>query len=152
VRGLREAGPPMMRGKVYLVEDDRSVRKALHRLIESAGFEVESFADAAGYMGCPVPSPPACIVLDVRMPIVSGFELQSAISGTDRALPIVFITGHGGEDSRAKALESGAVALLFKPLDEDALLSAIDRALGETRRSGSGEGPRPVSGRRPLGR
>jgi FixJ family two-component response regulator len=119
----------MTRGKVYLVEDDRSVRRALHRLIESAGLEVESFADAAGYLRSPVPSPPACIVLDIRMPVMSGFELQSAISGTDRALPIVFITGHGGEESRAKALESGAVDVLFKPVDEEALLAAIGRAL-----------------------
>ena len=119
----------MARGKVYIVEDDRSVRRALHRLIESAGFDVESFADAASYMGSAVPSPPACIVLDVRMPAMSGFELQEAISGTDRALPIVFITGHGGEESRAKARASGAVELLFKPIDEDELLEAIDRAL-----------------------
>ena len=63
------------------------------------------------------------------MPLMTGFELQSAIFGTERSLPIVFITGHGGEDIRAQAIESGAVDLLFKPVDEDALLAAIEKAL-----------------------
>jgi FixJ family two-component response regulator len=119
----------MTRGKVYLVEDDQSVRRALHRLIDAAGFEVRSFADAAGYLAGPLPEPPACIVLDIRMPFMTGFELQSAIAGTERSLPIVFITGHGGEDVRAQALESGAVDLLFKPVDEHALVAAIEKAL-----------------------
>jgi FixJ family two-component response regulator len=119
----------MTRGKVYLVEDDQSVRRALQRLIGAAGFEVESFPNAAGYLTGPVPDARACIVLDVRMPLMTGFELQSAISGTERSLPIVFITGHGGEDIRAQAIESGAVDLLFKPVDEDALLAAIEKAL-----------------------
>jgi FixJ family two-component response regulator len=98
-------------------------------LIGAAGFDVQSFSDAASYLTGPLPEAPGCIVLDIRMPVMTGFELQSAISGTERSLPIVFITGHGGEDVRAQALESGAVALLFKPVDEHALLEAIEKAL-----------------------
>ena len=119
----------MTRGKVYLVEDDQSVRRALHRLIGAAGFDVRSFSDAASYLTGPLPEVPGCIVLDIRMPVMTGFELQSAISGTERSLPIVFITGHGGEDIRAQAMESGAVDLLFKPVDESALVAAIEKAL-----------------------
>jgi len=122
----------MTRGTVFLVDDDASVRKALHRLIRAAGYDVESFPDAAGYLASPAPSLPACIGLDIRMPTMSGFELQSAIAGTSRALPVVFITGHGDEAVRSQALEAGAVDVLFKPIDEEELVSAIEKAL-ETR-------------------
>ena len=115
----------MIRGTVFLVDDDASVRKALQRLIRAAGYDVESFPDAAGYLASPAPSLPACIVLDIRMPTMSGFELQSAIAGTSRALPVVFITGHGDEAVRSQALEAGAVDVLFKPIDEEELVSAI---------------------------
>jgi FixJ family two-component response regulator len=116
-------------GTVILVDDDASVRKALQRLIRAAGYEVESFADAAEYLARPAPSPPACIVLDIRMPVMTGFDLKSAIAGTGRALPVVFITGHGDEDVRIQALEAGAVDVLFKPIDEESLVDAIERAL-----------------------
>jgi len=122
----------MTRGTVFLVDDDASVRKALQRLIRAAGYDVESFPDAAAYLASPVPALPACIVLDIRMPTMSGFELQSAIAGTPRALPVVFITGHGDETVRSQALEAGAVDVLFKPIDEEELVSAIEKAL-ETR-------------------
>jgi FixJ family two-component response regulator len=122
----------MTRGTVFLVDDDASVRKALQRLIRAAGYDVESFPDAAGYLASPAPSLPACMVLDIRMPTMSGFELQSAIAGTSRALPVVFITGHGDEAVRSQALEAGAVDVLFKPIDEEELVSAIEKAL-ETR-------------------
>jgi FixJ family two-component response regulator len=121
-------------GTVFLVDDDASVRKALQRLIRAAGYDVESFADAAEYLARPAPSPPACIVLDIRMPVMTGFELQSAIAGTSRALPVVFITGHGDEDVRAQALQAGAVDVLFKPIDEEALVAAIEKALVPRRR------------------
>ena len=123
----------MPEGTVFLVDDDASVRKALQRLIRAAGYEVESFADAAEYLARPPPSPPACIVLDIRMPVMTGFDLQSAIAGTSRALPVVFITGHGDEDVRTQALEAGAVDVLFKPIDEEALVAAIERALAVPR-------------------
>jgi two-component system response regulator FixJ len=121
-------------GTVILVDDDASVRKALQRLIRAAGYEVQSFADAASYLERPAPSRPACIVLDIRMPAMTGFDLQSAIAGTSRSLPVVFITGHGDEDVRTQALEAGAVDVLFKPIDEDALVAAIEKALGPTAR------------------
>ncbi len=119
----------MPQGTVILVDDDASVRKALQRLIRAAGYEVQPFADAASYLARPAPPPPACIVLDIRMPSMTGFDLQTAIAGTSRSLPVVFITGHGDEDVRTQALEAGAVDVLFKPIDEDALVAAIEKAL-----------------------
>ena len=119
----------MPRGKVFLVDDDASVRRALERLIRSAGYEVASVADGAAYLACPPPIRPACLVLDIRMPRMSGFHLHTAVAGTEWALPTVFITGHGSEDVRAQALASGAVDVLFKPIDEETLMAAIERAL-----------------------
>jgi FixJ family two-component response regulator len=120
----------MTPGKVFLVDDDAAVRKALERLIRSAGYAVVAVSDAAAYMSCAPPTPPACLVLDIRMPGLSGFDLQNAVAGTPWALPTVFITGHGGDDVRDQAICSGAVDVLFKPIDEVTLLVAIERALG----------------------
>jgi FixJ family two-component response regulator len=128
------------RGTVLVVDDDLAVRKALHRLIQAAGYKVESLADAAAYLARPPTPPPACLVLDIRMPGMNGLELQSAISGTSRALPIVFITGHGGEEMRSQALASGAVEVLFKPLDETTLLGAIEQALLRSRTAAGSAG------------
>jgi two-component system, LuxR family, response regulator FixJ len=121
----------MTRGTVFLVDDDASVRKALQRLIRAAGYDVESFADAAGYLASPVPSLPACIVLDIRMPTMSGFELQSAIAGTSRALPVVFITGHGDVPMAVNAMKSGAADFIQKPFRDQDLLDRIHKALAQ---------------------
>ena len=120
----------MTQGTVFLVDDDPSVRKALQRLIRCAGYEVELLADAAAYLAGSAPrASPACLLLDIRMPGMSGFDLQTAIAGTDHALPIVFITGHGDEQVRAHGLAAGAVDVLFKPLDQALLFGALSRAL-----------------------
>src|SRR5262249_26320692 len=105
----RARQPSMTRGKVYLIDDDPSVRPGRDWRIRSGACDVVPLADAACYLVRPGPEAPACLLLDIRMPGMSGFELQSAISGTPRALPVVFITGHGDEDVRAQALASGAV-------------------------------------------
>ena len=119
----------MARGTVFLVEDDAWVRKALHRLILMSGFQVESFADGAGFLARDAPLRPACLVVDIRMPGMTGLELQSAVAGTAHGLPVVFITGHGDENVRAQALTGGAVGVLFEPIDERALVAAIEKAL-----------------------
>jgi two-component system response regulator FixJ len=118
-----------MAPRVYIVDDDGPVRKALRRLVGAAGYEVEAFTCAEDYLaGGPV-KVPACLVLDMRMPGMSGLDLQRVVKGTERDLPIVFITGHGDEEARAQAMDAGAVDVLQKPLDGDALLTAIARAL-----------------------
>ena len=117
---------------VLIVDDDASVRKALGRLIRSAGYEVELFGGAAEYLAREVPPRPACLLLDVRMPGMTGIELQRTIEGTQRGLPIVFITGHGDDDIREKTLTAGAVDVLSKPVDDKVLLAAIEQALSRS--------------------
>lgn len=124
-----------MRATVCLVDDDPAVRRGLDRLLRAAGYTVKSLDSGAEYIAHPAPVGPSCLILDIRMPRMSGFELQEAIVGTAHERPIVFITGHGDEDVRVRCLSSGAVDLLFKPIEASVLMGAVERALA----SGSGE-------------
>jgi FixJ family two-component response regulator len=118
---------------VCIVDDDASVRKALGRLVRAAGYEVELFCCASEYLAREEPPPrPACLLLDVRMPRMTGLELQRTIEGTQRAVPIVFITGHGDETIREQALSAGTVDVLYKPIDDQVLLAAIAEALSRS--------------------
>ena len=119
-----------MAPRILVVDDDGPVRKALGRLFRGAGYEVELFPSAEEYLAREPAEPPACLVLDMRMPGMGGLELQGIIGGTAKSLPIVFITGHADEDARTQALAAGAIAVLQKPLDEEVLLAAVDTALG----------------------
>ena len=119
---------------VFIVDDDASVRKALGRLIRAAGYDVELFCCPSEYLAREVATPPACLLLDVRMPGMTGIELQQRIGGTPRDLPIVFITGHGDEAVREKTLAAGAVDVLYKPVDDQVLLAAIEQALSRSLR------------------
>jgi FixJ family two-component response regulator len=119
----------LRQGLVLVVDDDTAVRKALQRLLQAMGFEVESLASAQDYLRRPPAPRPACIVLDIRMPGMTGFELRDAIAGTERDLPVVFITGHGDADVREQAMGAGAVDVLFKPVDERCLRAAVEKAL-----------------------
>ena len=124
------------RATVFIVDDDASVRKALQRLIRASGYEVEAFENGAAYLAKATPAPArCCLVLDIRMPGMSGLDLQRALNGTARSVPIIFITGHGDDDARNQALSAGAVDVLYKPLDEHVLLEAIERALGRARQT-----------------
>jgi FixJ family two-component response regulator len=119
---------------VFIVDDDASVRKALGRLVRAAGYEVELFCGASEFLARDAPHRPACLLLDVRMPGMTGLELQQTIGGTQRDLPIVFITGHGDETIRERTLAAGAVEVLYKPVDDRVLLAAIEQALSRCRR------------------
>jgi FixJ family two-component response regulator len=119
-----------MAPRILVVDDDAPVRRALGRLFKSAGYEVQLFASAEEYLAHEPAQPPACLVLDMRMPGMGGLTLQRAIAGTARGLPIVFVTGHADEDARTQALATGAIAVLQKPLDEEILLDAVNTALG----------------------
>jgi len=115
--------------RVFVVDDDEPVRRSLGRLLHTAGYEVELLAGAAAYLARAVPTRPACLLLDMRMPGMGGVELQHRILGTAHDVPIIFITAHGDEGLRRALLRTGAVDVLFKPLDADVLLEAIARAL-----------------------
>jgi FixJ family two-component response regulator len=115
---------------VFLVDDDASVRRALGRLIKSAGHNVQTFASAREFLGTKTGSEEAaCLVLDVRMPGLTGMDLQRELQTINRNVPIVFITGHGDIPMSVKAMKAGAVDFLSKPVKDTDLLRAIERAL-----------------------
>jgi FixJ family two-component response regulator len=123
----RAGGPPV----VFVVDDDPSVRKSLTRVMTSAGYTVEAFSSARDFLTREPFVGPCCLVLDVRMPGLTGLELQEALAGKDHRMPIVFITGHGDISMSVKAMKAGAVDFLTKPFDVDNLLAAVQRALAK---------------------
>ena len=114
---------------VFVVDDDVSVRESLELLIGFAGWQPETFSSAEEFLTRPRPLVPNCLVLDVSLPDLNGLELQKLIA-TDRIdMPIIFITGHGDVPMTVQAMKAGAVEFLTKPIDDDALLTAIRHAL-----------------------
>jgi len=122
------------RATVFVVDDDGAVRDALSMLIRSIGLPVESFADAAAFLAAHDPERPGCLVLDVRMPGMSGLELQERLNGMASPLPILFISGHGDVPVAVHAMRNGAVDFLQKPFDEQALIDSIHRSIERDRR------------------
>jgi FixJ family two-component response regulator len=122
-------------GIVYVVDDDASVRRALARLIASAGLDVETFPSAKAFLHHPPVDRPACLVLDVRLPGESGLELQTALADAGRFLPIIFVTGHGTVQAGVRAMKEGAIDFLQKPVDERELLGGIQQALTRSRQA-----------------
>ncbi len=117
---------------VFVIDDDASVRKALQRLLRTVGRRVETFASAAEFLARESLPAWACVVLDVRMPGVGGFELQRRLATSHPALPVVMITGHGDDEVRQRGLDAGAIAVLDKPFDDQVLLDAVATALERT--------------------
>ena len=118
-----------MATRIFVVDDDGPVRRALGRLFQTAGYAVQQFASAEEYLANAPAERPACLVLDMRMPGMGGLALQRLI-GVTANLPIIFITGHADEEACRQALAAGAIAVLQKPLDEQVLLGAVKTALG----------------------
>ena len=114
---------------VFLIDDDPSARRGLSRVIRIAGFNVVVFASAEDFLARPHHNGPGCIVLDVKMPGLSGLELQAEITKKVCAMPIIFISGHSDVPTTAEAMKEGAVDFLTKPVDRDHLLEAIRTAL-----------------------
>jgi FixJ family two-component response regulator len=114
---------------IFIVDDDASVRKSLTRVMTSAGYAVETFASARDFLAREPFVGPCCLILDVRMPGLTGLDLQEALAGKGHRMPIVFITGHGDISMSVKAMKGGAADFLTKPFDVENLLEAIQRAL-----------------------
>ena len=112
-----------------VVDDDESVRESLSGLIRSVGFGVMVFASAEEFLGSNRLLDADCLILDVRMPGMSGIDLQRQLAASHTSIPVIFITAHGDEEARVRALNGGAVDYLLKPFSEEALLKAIDTAL-----------------------
>lgn len=114
-----------------VVDDDADVRVALTRLAMSAGLDVEAFASGAEFLRSMQDHEPDCLVLDLHMPEMNGFDVQAALATSSSTIPVVVITGRDTEDARARAMQLGASAYLPKPVDHEALLAAIDVAVSE---------------------
>ena len=114
---------------VSVVDDDESVRESLPDLLRECGFAVEAFASAEAFLVSECLGQTQCLLLDIAMPGMSGLELQRELTRRRYAIPIVFITAHGDETDRPRLLAQGAVACLFKPFSEAALLEALQAAL-----------------------
>jgi len=116
---------------IAVVDDEESVRKALHRLLRSAGFAVETFSSGAEFLESVRDHEPACVVLDLHMPQLSGFEVQASLAGAGARVPVVIITGHDTPEARDRVMAQGAKSYLRKPVDDLALLAAIRSAIPE---------------------
>ena len=114
---------------VFVVDDDASVRESLKSLIDSAGWKPETFASAQEFLSCPRVLTPSCLVLDVTLPGLNGFELQKRVAADRIDMPIIFISGYGDVPMTVQAMKAGAVEFLTKPVGGDVLLSAIQNAI-----------------------
>ncbi len=117
---------------VFVVDDDASVRRSLARLVKTAGYDAEAFGSVRDFLARRPHDGPCCLVLDVRMPGLSGLDLQEALRVAGQRLSIVFITGYRHGPGTVKAMKGGAVDVLTKPVDEEALLGAIRQAVART--------------------
>src|SRR5882724_3773311 len=114
---------------VRVVDDDESIRRSLSGLLQSVGLCVTTYNSAQDFLAFDKPDTPGCLVLDVHLPGLSELDLQKALAGTDRALPVIFLTGLGDIPMTVSAMKGGAVEFLTKPLNAPALLKAIRHAI-----------------------
>lgn len=118
---------------VFVVEDDVSMRESLELMIRCAGWKPELFASAQAFLSRPVAGTPSCLLLDVEMPGLDGFELQERVAFDRSEMPIIFLTGHGDIPKTVRAMKAGAVEFFTKPFADEVLLQAIRRAIERSR-------------------
>src|SRR6476659_10558546 len=118
---------------VYVIDDDASVRDSLKSLFGSVGLHVELFDSADDFLQSQHPDVPCCLVLDVRLPGLSGLEFQGELAKAGKDLPIIFMTGYGDIPMTVQAMKAGAVEFLTKPFGDDVLLSAVRHAIKRSR-------------------
>src|SRR5213080_937398 len=133
---------------VFVVDDDRAFRDALRRLLTSVGLTVEVFPSAQAFLSSPRRHAPGCLLLDVRLPGLSGLDLQRELADTNATLPIIFLTGHGDIPMSVRAMKAGAVEFLTKPFREQELLDAIRSAIERDRTMRAERQERSELGRR----
>ena len=114
---------------IHLIDDDPSFNRAVARLLTVAGFGVKKFTSAAGFLAQHRDESRGCVLVDLRMPEMSGIELQAALAKTPNPLPVIFLTGHGDIPTSVQAIKSGAEDFLTKPVQKEPLLAAVQRAL-----------------------
>ncbi|GGZ26401.1 nodulation protein W [Asticcacaulis endophyticus] len=114
---------------VFVVDDDGAIREALSSLFRSMGFDVRSFSTAMEFMAHDLPDLPSCLVLDIRLPLISGLEFQSQLARQNIHIPIIFMTGHGDIPMSVRAMKAGAVDFLTKPFRDQDMLDAVASAI-----------------------
>jgi two-component system response regulator FixJ len=122
---------------VFIVDDDDAIRDSLQILLECAGFRAESFSTPLAFLESDAPSRPGCLLVDVRMPQMSGLDVQERLARDGRAIPVVVMTGHGDVPLAVRAMKAGAVDFVEKPFDEESLLAAVRSALARAAESGT---------------
>jgi FixJ family two-component response regulator len=115
---------------VAIVDDEESVRRALKRLLRASGFEVETFASGSELIKALPTNAPSCLILDIHMPRMSGFEIQAELEARKLEIPVIFVTAFEDPEDERRARSAGAVGLLRKPIKGEALLAAISSAVG----------------------
>lgn len=114
---------------IHVVDDDTAFRKAVTRLLRAAKYQVRDYGSVAEFISCDAAATPGCILLDLRLPGASGFDLQQSLATQEDRLPIVFLTGHGDIPASVRAMKAGAVDFLTKPVQRETLLRAVQSAL-----------------------
>jgi FixJ family two-component response regulator len=117
---------------IAVVDDDEAIRDAIQSLLRAVGLRAAVFASAEDFLQADQRQATACLIVDVRMPRMSGLELQRQLATANSPMPIIFITAHGDAETRARALRAGAVAFLDKPFSDEVLLRAVQAALPST--------------------
>src|SRR5260370_24699334 len=126
--------------QVYILDDDVSVREAVGSLIRSVGLKVRTFASAQEFLTSLRKERPSCLVLDVQLPDINGFELQQELATKDIQIPIIFLTGHGDIPMSVRAIKAGALEFLTKPFEDEYLLEAIRNAIARHSKVGQPQG------------
>jgi len=118
---------------VFIVDDDELIRDSLEYLVKSVGLAVKTFASAQAFLDIELPNNPCCLVSDIRMPGLSGLDLQDELAKRDIAIPVIFITGHGTVPISVRAMKAGAVDFLQKPFEDQELLDSIHHSIEQNR-------------------
>jgi FixJ family two-component response regulator len=115
---------------IAIIDDDASVRHALRRLVQSAGWKASAFVTAEEFLQAAAQPPPACLILDVRLPGLSGWDLKKQLDAEGQHFPVIFISAHANEQIREQARKAGAIAFLGKPFDDQELQDVLEQAIG----------------------
>jgi two-component system response regulator FixJ len=122
---------------IYLVDDDEAVRESVQMLLEASGYRVESIASPIAFLALPSLRPEACLIVDVYMPEMDGLTLQAELNRRSQRIPVIVMTGHADVPLAIRAMKAGALDFLEKPFERNALIAAVDRALGHARLEGA---------------
>jgi len=126
---MTEPDEAVPRGTIHIVEDDESQRRAIGRFIEASGYRVKTYDSAEAFLAAATSDSPRCVILDLRLPGPSGLDLQEILAARPEPLPVIFLSGYGAVPDSVRAMKSGAVDFLTKPVDGEVLLNAIGHAL-----------------------